>query len=229
LTLRQNRTVQAWWIWLPLVFLIGLNHGAQPWMGFIPAEAVTLVGWTLDALAVGVASLWLLAAYLPQGIRLLVFLKMLVVVAGVAAFGLLIRIDWENPVEAVWFLVFLGLCSLVLTGGLALGGWLCRSRYRPAGLLLWLAVWMSLLWLIVLGPVILITLMIDGGVGPGWHALASAVLALTGLTGLLLLPFLLLAFANPFYRERLMNLLHLKRDAPPPLPVPSPSNVWETP
>jgi hypothetical protein len=48
-----------------------------------------------------------------------------------------------------------------------------------------------------------------------------------GITFAVLLPFLVLSFANRFYRERLKGLLHLGGAAPPPpvMPPPMPAVV----
>jgi hypothetical protein len=51
-------------------------------------------------------------------------------------------------------------------------------------------------------------------------ALIGTVLCTTGISFGLLLPFLILSFANAFYRERLKDLLHLGREAPPPVIAP---------
>jgi hypothetical protein len=50
-------------------------------------------------------------------------------------------------------------------------------------------------------------------------ALFAPVLMATGLSFGVLLPFLLLSFANAFYRQRLIHLLLLAPKPPPPPPV----------
>jgi hypothetical protein len=42
-----------------------------------------------------------------------------------------------------------------------------------------------------------------------------------------MLPFLVLAFANRFYRDRLKELLHLGANGSPPVLAPAAGNVWE--
>jgi hypothetical protein len=224
LSLRSNRTAQAWWIWLPLGCLIGIN-AAWPMLGFVPAEASDLVGLPLDAFAFGLASVWLLAEPLQQRLRFLVFLKMLAALAGISAVLLVIRLDWETPFEAILSLALVGLCSLVATTGFTLAGWLTRGAYRPAGLALWLALLLAAGWLVIITPFFLLNLA-AGGVAE-WLELLQVILVFAGITWGVMLPFLLLAFANPFYRDRLKALLQLECSEPPPMPASTMPNVWE--
>jgi hypothetical protein len=226
LSLRSNRTAQAWWIWLPLGCLIGLNHAAWPMLGLVPSEALDLVGLPLDAFAFGLASVWLLAEPLQQRLRFLVFLKMLAALAGISAVLLVIRLDWETPFEAILSLVLLGLGSLVATIGFTLAGWFTRGGYRPAGLALWLAVLVAAGWLVISTPFFLLNL--AAGAEAAWLDLLQVILVFTGITWSAMLPFLLLAFAHPFYRKRLKALLHLERNEPPPMVTASIPNVWES-
>ncbi len=97
--------------------------------------------------------------------------------------------------------------------------WICRERYRPAGLYLWLLVLLAALWLLIAAPFFIIAEISDGGRIP-WSEFFIPVLAVAAGNFALLLPFLILSSASPFYRERLKALLNVKPEAPPPLNSP---------
>jgi hypothetical protein len=65
--------------------------------------------------------------------------------------------------------------------------------------------------LLIFSPFFLVALGLGRGL-PETMQLLTPVMSMTGLAIGVLLPFLILSFANPFYRERLRNLLRL---APP--------------
>ena len=103
---------------------------------------------------------------------------------------------------------------------LSLAGLVCRGRYGWLRLSLWLMPALAVVWLLVIGPFFIISMIASGGNVP-LVALLSIVAVATGVTFGVLLPFLVLSFANGFYRERLKGLLHLGGAAPPPVITPS--------
>jgi hypothetical protein len=81
-------------------------------------------------------------------------------------------------------------------------------------LALWFVVLLVGVWCVVLAPFFLIAILTSGG-GPSWMQLAGAVLAISGISLMIALPFLLLSFANRLFRERLGRLLHLTEPSTP--------------
>jgi len=217
LALAANRTARAWWIWVPLLLLALGENALRPLLGFIPSSLFALFCLAFSSLAFGVAGVWLLAPHLIHRLRFVVYLKMVGVVAGCSAVAYLARADWEAPAEAIGFVVFLGICVLIAVTGLALAGRLCRGRYRPVNLALWLAVSVVALWVLVASP---FALLAAAAGNPGdWTELAQVILSFAALTYAVLLAFLVLAFANGFYRLRLIALLRLSdADAASPIP-----------
>jgi len=207
LTLKNNRTGSAWWIWVPVLGVAGLSYWVGPLLDFIPSDALSALLNALEALAVGLAAVWLLAGHFQRRLRLVIFLQMLAVMAILGSVAFLLRSDWEKPFEVLGFLVFLGALSLVLTAALSLSGWVCRGRYRPGGLTLWFIVVCGVLWSLVVTPFILAALMTGDA---GWVEFAQVVLFLAGITLGIALPFLVLSFVNGFYRDRLRGLLRIK-------------------
>jgi len=74
-------------------------------------------------------------------------------------------------------------------------------------------------WLLVTGPFFVFAMIFSSGNVPVL-ALVGTVLALAGVSFGVLLPFLILSFVNAFYRARLKDLLHVGREADPPVIAP---------
>jgi hypothetical protein len=63
----------------------------------------------------------------------------------------------------------------------------------------------------------------SSGSGLPWNEFFVPILGVAGANFALLLPFLILSSASPYYRERLKWLLHVPPPAPPALPIPVPA------
>ena len=106
---------------------------------------------------------------------------------------------------------------------LSVAGWACRKRGGLLGFTIWLLPVLVVTWLLVFGPFAAFALISSGGRIP-WLQLMAVVPGAVAITLGVLLPFLVLSFANRFYRERLKALLHLGGAVVPPVvkfPTPS--------
>jgi hypothetical protein len=103
---------------------------------------------------------------------------------------------------------------------LSLAGLVCRGRCGWLRLSLWLIAALVVVWLLILGPFFIFSMIFSGGNLP-LQVLFAIVAVATGVTFGVMLPFLLLSFANDFYRERLKGLLHLGGAGAPPVITPS--------
>ena len=230
LMLKPNRTAHTWWVWLPLVCLATSETIARTLLGSIPSEVRDIFCQTFNSLGFGIAAVWLLTPFLGHRLRFLVFLKMLGAMVAISAMAYLARQDWQEPGLAIGFLVYVGVCVSVAVTGLSLAGLICRRQYRPFALTLWAAVFIMALWLVISAPFFVIALVSSGGEAP-WLEFVGFILAFAALTFGVILPFLVLAFANGFFRERLKQLFHLgEATCPPPIlaappPVLSPPNA----
>jgi hypothetical protein len=115
-------------------------------------------------------------------------------------------------------LVGLGVLSLVQVAALCLAGFHCRRRYHPARLLLWPALWVVTGLGLALLPFAAVGMVSEGAEVA--VAFAGFVLVGAGVAYALMLPFLVLAAASPFYRERLRTLLRMGVIPPQPLSIP---------
>jgi hypothetical protein len=105
---------------------------------------------------------------------------------------------------------------LVISVAVSLAGLVCRKRYGCWRVSLWLLAALVVVWLLVLVPIFAITMMASPGNVPIGVVFAVVGVA-TGITFGTLLPFLVLSYANGFYRERLKDLLHLAGAGEPPV------------
>lgn len=219
LALRPNRTAAAWWIWIPLgcVFLVDAGMGVL--LGFVPSEAVDLFRQVVRALTFGAAAVWLVAPFLGGRFRFLVFMKMLMVQAGVGLLLWMLHQDWsEFERDQMAVLLALGMLSLVVVGALCMAGFNCRHAFRPGHFLLWLLLWLLLGVALVLLPFALVAT-----IGQGAEVLLPfgiSTLVGAGACFALLLPFLVVSLANDFHRERIRVMLRMGVVAAPPLLVP---------
>jgi hypothetical protein len=113
-------------------------------------------------------------------------------------------------------LVPLALSILVISVAMALAGLACRGRYRPLGFYLWLLASLFVVWLVMVAPFFGFAIIASGGQVP-WSEFFIGILIVTAVSFGMLLPFLVLSSANSLFRERLKLLLHLGREAPPPI------------
>jgi len=230
LMLKPNRTARGWWVWVPLAFLAASEFAVNALPGFIPSQVLDIFGQMFSALGFGIASVWLLATFLSHRLRILAFLKMLAAALVVTVLVYLVRQDWDEPFLVMGFLIYVGICVLVVITALSLAGLVCRRQYRPFGLMLWVFVFITALWFVISAPFFVIALVASRGALP-WREFFQMLVAFAGVTFGIVLPFLLLAFANGLFRERLKLLLHLSAaPTPPPVvaippPVPDPPNL----
>ncbi len=222
--LKSNRCGSAWWIWVPLGLVGGLAWLPEAVLEYLPSADRRIFLESISALGFGAAAVWLLAGWVAWKHRMLALVGILVPLGAFAALAFLIRQGFEEMEgEAVPLGVFVAVSTLVISVALTLAGLVCRGRYGGLQLSLWLVAALAVLWLLVFGPFFLIATIAGLSDFP-FSLLLAAVGVASGSTFGVVLPFLVLSFANGFYRERLKGLLHLGAAAPPPViapPVPA--------
>jgi hypothetical protein len=207
---KRNRSAQVWWVGAPLVLVFALE---SMFSTSAPPEFFDL----FNSAAFGLAAVWLLSPYIQGRGRFLTFLGILFVLGLFSVFSFAVRQPWNEILNRDLNLVIRDLTELlmavvqlglVLSVAIILAAWSCRDRYGRLRLSLWRVLWIIVGWIVVLaamslqrhGPLLLMTM---------------DLLALSGITFVLLMLFLMLSFANPFFRERLEKLLRLEDAAPP--------------
>jgi len=237
LALKPNHGWSAWWIWLPLAGLAAgwhcLELALQSSNTGLPKGMLEIILAVPVALAFGLAALWLLASYLGRGYRFRTFLGTLAVLVIFIVFSFAATAGWGLVVEPVMslldprrctdtagvgemalpFLVLPVLLALVVAAAMALSGLACRWRHRPWWFCLWLFLSLPTAWVAASALLHFLCRMASPGsvdyavflrIGPFMVVLIFATL----------LPFLVLSWINPLFRERLKNHLHLEPQKP---------------
>jgi hypothetical protein len=222
LMLGPNRGGSAWWIWAPLGLLIGLTTLSVEGMGAF-AEFTNAMREPVLALAFGLATVWLLMPYISMRNRFVSFLAFLLVLGVAGGATLAIRLLAEGvSMEALPGAMILAVMAPLIALGVGLAGVICRRRYRPGIFTAWLLGLLLAGAILIVTPFFAVAYFSSGGNVP----LTALVASISGLAGggfALVLPFLLLAFANEFYRNRLKDLLKMGGGETPPLLVPTPA------
>jgi len=221
---KENRKWQAWLI-LMAIFAAMVFWGMLVRLFMMPSFASDPITFLFGAVAMSWAAVWLLGPWLaPHGWfgRLLLALgTMLVmgVLAHCANYGIAL------PSSSQSFAIGFGAASLALPLAVALSGLCCRRHGRPRIFMGWLFLWTSLGGIVgMLVSSVAATIVMLPWEGP-FQAMGMLVLMIAGsLLGgaffgigiyLTNLPFMVLAFRNPLYRERFYRVLSLPAPAIP--------------
>jgi hypothetical protein len=220
LLLKPNRCAQAWWIWVPVGCVVAVGAASQSELGFIPSSLQDMLGGTVRAVGFGLAAVWLIAGYLGWKHRAVAWVGTLLALGGISLLSLAISQGLEGiGPEMLQGMILLAAAALVISVAITLAGLVCRGRYGALRLCLWLIAALLVVWLLVIGPFFVAAMIFSPGNVPVL-ALVGTVLSLAGVSFGVLLPFVILSFVSTFYRARLKDLLHLGREAAPPVIVP---------
>ena len=185
----------------------------------------------ISALGFGLAAVWLVSSCLACRHRMLAWLGILVAQGLFSGLPYLLREGFEP--ETLDPAVFLALSALVISVALSLTGLVCRGRYGCLRVSLRLLAVLAAVLLLVIAPFCVFG-MIAGREKLSVVQLLGSVVQLLGFVGIMsgitfgaLLPFLVLSFANGFYRERLKGLLHLGDAQQQPVITPAMPAVTE--
>lgn len=221
LALKPNRRAAAWLILLPLGSVVVFT-------AFLTSLFPDFLLESISAFAFGFAAVWLLSGFWAGRNRLINFPCILLTLVLFGALAFACAQDWDSLAENGSSFVILMTVPAVANGmALILSGWLCRSCYKPVGLYVWLFVSMTAVWLLAVTPIFIIAEIAEHG-RIHLTELFIPVLSVALVNFAILLPFLILSSASPFYRERLKALLHVKPTMPPALNSPAPGGVLRT-
>ena len=213
LTLPANRRAAAWLIWLPLGCVLAFT--VRPPFA-LPSGADFLLD-AFVALAMGLAAVCLLASYLRRQHGILTFLCVFFALMGFSLLAGAFQAGGAGAaIELIQTGILLAIGVLTTTVALGLGAWINRRRYRPLTLHVWLLLLVVAIWLLIAAPFFLMAVIVSHG-QLAWSEFFGPVLAVALANFAVLLPFLILTSASPFFRERLKALLHIKPETPPVL------------
>ena len=216
LALPSNRQGRAWLIWVPLAPFALLGAGLCEAADAAGGRELIYVAQVVCAAAFGVAAVWLLGAALARCRRAFGVVLLALAFAAVSLLAMVVSPVWEQlqdrsrmePAMPLYLLVFWLASGLAYASALNLTGWMWRSRFGALGVSLRLLFWLWVMWLVAGGLLVGIVALGSGG-GFEWLGFLVGTVAISLVTYVLVLPFLILSFASAFYRERLKHLLRL--------------------
>jgi hypothetical protein len=208
---KANRNPRTLLIILPLLAVNLIWFGFVKLLNF-PSLTIMQFNLLFNSFTVGITLLWLLAHKLGNRNRFITFLLALIIMIVISIIGQATNGKFsEQTIIFLSFIIFLSLAVLI---SFVLAGWRCRTNYNGLRFILWLA-----LWSIIASLAAMMIFMVFAWIvqRPPINMLKSILLQalIMGLvTGLLLyainLPFMILAFYSPFFRERFYACLRLK-------------------
>ena len=214
---KTNRDGRILLILVPLA-IVNLLYVAMKRLSGMPPAAALQFDTFFQSLAVGVAVLWLLAPRLASLSGFVRFLMSLGIVAGVALLGAL-SIGLNASEQTMVMSLFLVLVEAVLLLAIVAAARLCHWRYRPGRFMLWLGLCEATANTLAMLAFVLIGTTVTLSRPPNiWTAIPQIVLVglIFGLClYVLTLPFMILGFANPFFRDRMRACLNLNTPAEP--------------
>jgi hypothetical protein len=227
LALPSNRNPRAWWIWAPVIGLVLLSAGLETAAQTFNGEGFSYLVQAACAAAFGIAAIWLLGSALVSRCRALAITLMAPTFAAVSLLAFAVSPvfeqiwdlqRWESAV-VMYLLLFWIVSGLAFAGALNLTGRMCRCRFGRLRVSWALLLCLCIMWLLAGGLFGCVMKFAASG-NLEWTGLLIAVLVLSVVSFVVMLPFLILSFTNSFYRERLQVLLRLPTaDSAPPLPM----------
>ena len=208
---KANRNIHVLWIVAPLVVL-NLLYFAFKKISGMPSSAALHFDMLFQSMLIGISVLWLLANYLVRFGGIVRFLLSFVTMIIVAGLGVLF-FSTEFSDETVMFLALLVFAVLTMLAAITLSRRFCGGKYRPVRFILWLVLWTILGSIFaMIGYIIVGTIIMSSGPD------LSEMLSIIGFGGLIFglylfvlnLPFMILGFVHPFFRERFCACLRLK-------------------
>lgn len=214
--IKANRNPQALLILVPLLIvnLLWLVFKKALHVGSTEAE---MFGMVFHSLVVGITVLWLLANRLGNRNPLVTFLLAFAIVAVLGLLGTVSYVGLEFSPQTIGGPILLGMLALAMLIGFALTAWQCQKRFSRSRFVLYMAFWtvagclatgfifFSIVLVIYRPPI----------------AIAGALLRLLAVGSVLgvclyviVLPYLILALVDPFFRQRFYACLRL-RPVPP--------------
>ena len=207
---RQNRTPEAWWLWLPILASALVVTG----LVCLTSDKEWALLQAACSFVVGLAAVWLLMPFLESRSRIGAFFKTLPVLAG---FSLLAFVPTLLAQHSGWLdfrpylAAMLALGSLAATLALVFTGLSVRRQFGRIRFIVWLAAWMVLAWTAIAIPAAIIG---AANGGNNWREGLLAILSLSAVSLGMVLPLVLLSFFLPFYRGRFFGWLNLPQSVP---------------
>lgn len=209
---KENRTPQAWLILIPL-FLVMVLWQMPARLFSLPPSAANPLGFMVNSVAMAWTVVWLLGGRLGNRRPRASFWKMFVAMSVVGAWAYVGEYGTAISSDVLVLLIPYGVCALALLSSMALARLFCRKTDRPGPFMAWLFLWMGFMSMAGMLLFAVIMTLATFNVFMLLMFLISAAFASLFLTVILYLgnlPFMILAFKSPFYRERFRSTFGLE-------------------
>ena len=180
----------------------------------VPPSETEMFGTAIKSLATAWAGVWLLGGWLSGRGRFETNFWVVVLILALASVAYLASFGGVSAEELPGVCIFFGVSALSLSLGITLSRFCCRSFFSRGRFMGWLALWMILVPMIALLTLPVVAAL--SGVGAG-DVLALVLMGVVvgsffmgGVLYLINVPFMILAFKSPFYRQRFENVVRME-------------------
>ncbi len=168
-------------------------------------------GTLFQSLVISLTILWLMAYKLKEFSGIVRFFMAFGTMMIISFLGILsLYSDFED--QAFLIIALFAFMMIAMLFGFVVSGRFCRKKYRPIAFMLWLGLWLPLCSVVAMIGFAGIGMVIMQSTPPKEAFIQIPILGL--FFGLFLyvvnLPFMILGFVNPFFRERFRASLNLK-------------------
>ena len=210
---KTNRNIRILLIFVPLAVVNILWSLFMKFARMNSTDALEF-GLIFHSMAVSVTVLWLVAHSLARFKGVIRFLLSFLTVFIAACLGPLFYYT-ELSNETALFSALFAFMTLTMLIAYTLSRRLCKGIYRPVGFSLWLALWILICSMLAMAGFIIVGSIIFPS-KPTFFEAVSILLLSGSMCSLFLyilnLPYFILGFIHPFYRERFCACLNLKNE-----------------
>jgi hypothetical protein len=210
---KQNRRLQAWLILIPLG-LIFLVWDMPARLFNIPDESTELIGFLIVTGVLGWSIVPLIGHWLEGLPRAAAFFAVLGVMLAVGLASACLY-HFEDAEDLIPLSIIYIICVLILMLSMVITSYFCGQKNSPPFFFGWLLFWVGVLSIgLMLSYGLLMMILIPGlrDLGRMLIVLIPVAAVLGGIIYLVNLPFLVLAFNCPFYKERFENIFYRKKE-----------------
>lgn len=164
-----------------------------------------------QSLVIGLTILWLISYKLKEFRSVVRFFVAFGILVVISLLGILsIYSDFQD--QTFLIIVLFAFMTIAMLLGFAASGKLCRKKYRSVAFILWLGLWLPLCSVFAMVGFFVVGIVIVQSVPPKEALIQIPIVGL--FFGFFLyvvnVPYLILGFINPFFRERFCACLNLK-------------------
>ncbi len=184
----------------------------------MPSSSAVFFGFFATSLAMAWTLVWLVGHRLARGHQPASFWLTLLLMLAIGAWAYVGDYGFALDSGVLQSTIFFGICAVALLVAMRLARRCCRRQYRPGRFMAWLFLWMfavPLALMVLFGVVMVMVMTVGRQLDPLSMVMIPVAAAVSsGFVAVILylfnLPFMILAFKSPFYRDRLQTVFGLR-------------------